>query len=65
MPACPICKRTAAPRSTNVAFPFCSTRCKQVDLGQWLDEAYRLPADDAALDGDLEGGAEKPKLEDA
>jgi endogenous inhibitor of DNA gyrase (YacG/DUF329 family) len=23
--------------------PFCSERCRQVDLGRWLDEAYGLP----------------------
>lgn len=23
-------------------FPFCSERCKLVDLGQWLGEAYRI-----------------------
>ena len=53
MAACPICKRTAAPRSDNGAFPFCSPRCKQVDLGQWLEESYRVagdPGDMADLD---------------
>jgi uncharacterized protein len=24
--------------------PFCSERCKMIDLGQWLDESYRVPA---------------------
>ncbi len=23
--------------------PFCSRRCKQIDLGRWLDERYGLP----------------------
>jgi endogenous inhibitor of DNA gyrase (YacG/DUF329 family) len=23
--------------------PFCSQRCRQVDLGRWLDERYGLP----------------------
>jgi hypothetical protein len=23
--------------------PFCSLRCRLADLGQWLDERYRLP----------------------
>ena len=23
--------------------PFCSKRCKQIDLGMWLNESYRLP----------------------
>jgi endogenous inhibitor of DNA gyrase (YacG/DUF329 family) len=45
---CPICKKEVAPRSKNAAFPFCSARCKQVDLGKWLSEEYRVagaPAD--------------------
>jgi uncharacterized protein len=24
--------------------PFCSARCKQVDLNRWLTESYRVPA---------------------
>jgi endogenous inhibitor of DNA gyrase (YacG/DUF329 family) len=24
--------------------PFCSDRCRLVDLGRWLDEAYGMPA---------------------
>lgn len=23
--------------------PFCSQRCKEQDLGRWLDERYRVP----------------------
>ena len=44
MDRCPICDRPAAPRAENTAFPFCSPRCKQVELGKWLNEEYRLPA---------------------
>jgi endogenous inhibitor of DNA gyrase (YacG/DUF329 family) len=33
-------------------FPFCSPRCKTIDLGRWLGETYRIPAD--------EEGAEEP-----
>ncbi|MGD1277364.1 MAG: DNA gyrase inhibitor YacG [Tepidisphaeraceae bacterium] len=44
---CPICKKevTAAddPRAPNPFFPFCSDRCRLVDLGRWLDEKYRIP----------------------
>lgn len=41
---CPICGRPAAPRFQ----PFCSRRCADIDLGRWLGEAYRIPADDDA-----------------
>jgi endogenous inhibitor of DNA gyrase (YacG/DUF329 family) len=40
---CPICGRDASPRSNNAAFPFCSAKCKLVDLGRWLDGSYRIP----------------------
>jgi endogenous inhibitor of DNA gyrase (YacG/DUF329 family) len=43
MGLCPICRRPAAGRSENPALPFCSRRCKQIDLGKWLSEDYRVP----------------------
>ena len=32
--------------------PFCSARCKQIDLGEWASEGYRVPSSppDAPLD---------------
>jgi len=24
--------------------PFCSERCKMIDLGEWATEAYRIPS---------------------
>jgi uncharacterized protein len=51
---CPICGRPAAPRPGNRAYPFCSDRCRLIDLGNWLGEAYRVPGPRA---GD---GAEAP-----
>lgn len=56
MSACPICKRPAPPRSQNTTFPFCSARCKQVDLGQWLDEKYRVATGDSAEVGEAFNG---------
>jgi endogenous inhibitor of DNA gyrase (YacG/DUF329 family) len=32
-----------APRRENAAFPFCSDRCKLIDLGKWLGEEYKVP----------------------
>jgi len=43
-PRCPICRATVASR---VAFPFCSERCRLIDLGRWLDGEYRIPAEEA------------------
>lgn len=42
-PKCPICKKGVAPRAENPTFPFCSQRCRQVDLGKWIGEEYRVP----------------------
>jgi len=45
--ACPICRRSTE-RSRDAAFPFCSPRCRLIDLGRWLREDYRLPAEPVA-----------------
>ena len=47
-PACPICGRPLAPGTDLSAVPFCSVRCRQIDLGRWLGERYRIakPLDD-------------------
>ncbi|MFB6351297.1 MAG: DNA gyrase inhibitor YacG [Bradymonadaceae bacterium] len=42
-PTCPVCDDPVEARDDNDAFPFCSTRCKHVDLGRWLDEDYTVP----------------------
>jgi len=36
--SCPICGKTAL--LSNEAFPFCSPRCKTIDLGNWSSEEY-------------------------
>jgi hypothetical protein len=38
--------------------PFCSERCRLVDLGAWLDERYAIPGDPANV-GTEEDGEEK------
>ncbi|MBZ5611317.1 MAG: DNA gyrase inhibitor YacG [Acidobacteriia bacterium] len=35
---CPICKKDVAPDGD--FFPFCSERCKIIDLGNWASEKY-------------------------
>ena len=37
---CPICKKELAKRTKN--FPFCSSRCKLVDAGNWFEGSYRI-----------------------
>jgi len=38
---CPICKKSA-PWDGNPFRPFCSERCKLLDLGKWASEEYRV-----------------------
>lgn len=44
---CPVCKKEAFRRAKNQAFPFCSVRCRLIDLGKWLGEEYRVPDEQA------------------
>ncbi len=37
---CPICGKPTAPEHE----PFCSRRCADIDLGNWLNDSYKLPA---------------------
>jgi hypothetical protein len=37
---CPICGKPAAEASR----PFCSERCRDVDLNRWLSNSYAIPA---------------------
>jgi hypothetical protein len=43
---CPTCGATVAWTPENRWKPFCSERCKLIDLGQWATEKYRLPAEE-------------------
>jgi hypothetical protein len=43
---CPICGKPSAERFR----PFCSARCKDVDLYRWLSGAYAIPAAESADD---------------
>jgi endogenous inhibitor of DNA gyrase (YacG/DUF329 family) len=39
---CPVCQREFD-KSASPALPFCSERCRTIDLGRWLGESYSLP----------------------
>ena len=43
-PAGPADPRHPNPPRTVSTFPFCSERCKLIDLGRWLDAKYQVPA---------------------
>lgn len=43
---CPICKKEVPFGAPEM--PFCSERCRLIDLGRWADEQYRIPAAEPA-----------------
>ena len=49
---CPICKRPVVRKDSRVGvgtksyFPFCSERCKLIDLGRWLGGRYQIPIEE-------------------
>ena len=42
---CPTCKKVDVELGAP-DFPFCSERCRLIDLGQWASEGYKLPTKD-------------------
>ncbi len=52
---CPICSKpySVAGLDELPSFPFCSERCRLVDLGRWIDGDYAIPEKGPAKD-DLE-----------
>ena len=41
---CPTCGQPAEYAPSNRWRPFCSERCRSIDLGAWASEAYAIPA---------------------
>ena len=57
---CPICKKAAAPGDE--FFPFCSERCKIIDLGNWASEKYVIstPVQPSESDSESDGKPDEP-----
>jgi endogenous inhibitor of DNA gyrase (YacG/DUF329 family) len=53
---CPVCHREFDP-GKSTAVPFCSERCRTIDLGRWLGETYSLPV---VPDPEADESAEQP-----
>jgi endogenous inhibitor of DNA gyrase (YacG/DUF329 family) len=45
---CPTCRKEI-PWDNNPHRPFCSDRCKTIDLGAWVEERYRIPSEENDL----------------
>ena len=42
---------------SNLWRPFCSERCRQIDLGAWASESFRMPASPPLEDQDVDASA--------
>lgn len=47
---CPTCKRPVEWSSASRWRPFCSDRCRLIDLGEWLSEKHAIPGEPATDD---------------
>jgi uncharacterized protein len=57
---CPRCGQRASLETANAWRPFCSERCKMIDLGKWAAGEYSIPAEDQAAGIDEEPPGETP-----
>lgn len=42
---CPHCNQSIEYSLSKVFRPFCSERCRMIDLGQWANEGYKIPVE--------------------
>jgi uncharacterized protein len=47
---CPTCDKPGTWKADNAFRPFCSHRCKLIDLGEWADDSRTIPGDSVNLD---------------
>ena len=50
---CPSCK-TEIPKERPESWPFCTKRCKMIDLGKWVNEEYAIPVRQAPSEEEIE-----------
>ena len=50
--SCPRCGKAVAWDTANPYRPFCSERCRLIDLGAWATESYKIPVQDSKEDID-------------
>ena len=55
---CPICKKDVEP--ADAFFPFCSERCKIIDLGNWASETYVISTPIQPEESESDGDADEP-----
>jgi endogenous inhibitor of DNA gyrase (YacG/DUF329 family) len=66
---CPICHKTISistkePAEIGPFFPFCSRRCKLLDLGAWLEAEYRIASESQTNESDKSSDETHPYSEE-
>lgn len=56
---CPTCGKEGTYSPDNLNRPFCSPRCKLIDLGQWASEENRIPGSPASPEDILSNNDKK------
>jgi endogenous inhibitor of DNA gyrase (YacG/DUF329 family) len=51
---CPTCRRPVEWSEASVYRPFCSDRCRLIDLGAWLTEQHKIPDESSAEGAEAE-----------
>ena len=49
---CPTCNKELVWDKNNPYRPFCSERCKLIDLGEWASESHRIPGEEVPAESD-------------
>jgi len=57
---CPTCKRRSEWSTENEWRPFCSERCKLIDLGAWASEQHAIPGDNLIVTEDNNSNEDSP-----
>lgn len=50
---CPTCKEPVEWSKNSLFRPFCSKRCRLIDLGEWASEKHAIPAEDLPFSEEL------------
>jgi endogenous inhibitor of DNA gyrase (YacG/DUF329 family) len=51
---CPTCRRDVEWSDASPYRPFCSDRCRLIDLGAWLTEQHKIPDETAAAQDSMQ-----------
>jgi len=55
---CPVCKKSTT-WEENPWRPFCSEKCKLIDLGKWVSEEYRIEGEKAEAEQKVKNKQQK------